>query len=87
MTTVITARNGSYCKECYADGISRLLSGFVIVKPGGKAAVAVPPLPQPLAADVLAAARIIIETRPSYERHEAHGGVSARNTLPERNVR
>jgi hypothetical protein len=76
MPAIITARNGSFCKECYIEGIKRLLGGFTIIKPGGKAAVAVPPLPPGLARDVREAARVIIETRPSHGRHSAHGGVT-----------
>jgi hypothetical protein len=74
MSVITTAKSSNFCGHCYAAGISRLLTGFVIVKAGGKAAVAVPPLPEPLATDVRRAARAILADRDPgcTARHDEH---------------
>jgi hypothetical protein len=87
MSVILTAKSSNYCQKCYAAGISRLLTGFVIVKDGGKAAVAVPPLPEPLASDVRRAARAVLGSRDPgcTARHDEHIHASTqeeRNTTP-----
>jgi hypothetical protein len=86
MPVILTAKSSNFCGRCYAAGISRLLAGFVIVKADGKAAVAVPPLPEPLASDVRKAARAVLAGRDPgcTARHDEHIHASTpeRNTTP-----
>jgi hypothetical protein len=72
---VSTAGTSSgWCGACYEAGITRLCEGFAIVKPGGRAAVAVPPLGVFLAAGVRKAARVVLDDRGpgSAGRHGEH---------------
>lgn len=79
MTAATGARAG-WCPECYMTGIERLCTGFVIAKPGGKAAVAVPPLPPETAAGVRQSARGVLADRgPGSTRHEHHAAALPRN--------
>ncbi len=55
--------SGAYCSLCYTVSIRRLCDGFTITKPGGRAAVAVPPLDPALAFSVRKAARDILASR------------------------
>lgn len=73
MTQPGVTRSG-YCARCYTEAIERLCDGFVILKPGGRSAVAVPPLHPDMAYIVRRTARTVLETRTGTgtARHAAH---------------
>lgn len=61
--TQLADPRGGWCPRCYEAGIERVCAGFVIVKPGGRSAVAVPPLPPGMAESVREASRAVLGTR------------------------
>lgn len=67
---------GGFCRNCYAEAITRLCNGFTITRSDGSAATAVPPLPAGLAALVRQAARKQLDERSpgSTSRHPHHAG-------------
>lgn len=66
------ATSPGFCSKCYAAAIERVCGGFVITRPGGRSAVAIPPLHPDMAYVVRKTARTVLETRTATAATASH---------------
>jgi predicted SAM-dependent methyltransferase len=74
MTTALNDCQRGFCRICYGEAVARLCAGFTVIRPGGKSAVAVPPLRADMALYVRRAAAVHLASHGTGDtaRHPGH---------------